>query len=123
VRLGPSHRLAVATNSARHELQVIAGKLGFIDLLDETVTREDYARSKPAPDAYLAAARRFGLSPDECVVVEDTPRGLHAGLAAGMRVIAVPSDLTADRDFTGAVARLGSLDELDAPLLERLGRA
>jgi HAD superfamily hydrolase (TIGR01509 family) len=123
VRLGATHRLAIATNSVRHELEVIAGKLGFVGLLHETVTREDYARSKPAPDAYLAAARRFGLSPEECAVVEDTPRGLHAGLAAGMRVIAVPSDLTFDRDFTGATARLGSLDDLDAALLERLARS
>ena len=119
-RLRTTHRLAIATNSVRHEFEVIAGKLGFRELLHETVTREDYARSKPAPDAYLAAARRFGLGPEECVVVEDTPRGLHAGLAAGMRVIAVPSDLTYDRDFTGAAVRLESLDELDMALLERL---
>jgi HAD superfamily hydrolase (TIGR01509 family) len=123
VRLGPTHRLAIATNSVRREFELIARQLEFLALLDEAVTREDYARSKPAPDAYLAAARRFGLAPDECVVVEDTPRGLHAGLAAGMRVIAVPSDLTADRDFTGAAARLESLDELDAALLERLARS
>jgi HAD superfamily hydrolase (TIGR01509 family) len=123
MRLGPSHRLAIATNSVRHELDVIVGKLGFVGLLHETVTREDYARPKPAPDAYLAAARRLGLSHDECVVVEDTPRGLHAGLAAGMQVIAVPSDLTLDNDFTGAAARLDSLDELDAVLLERLTEA
>ena len=43
----------------RHELKVITGKLGFAGLLHETVTREDYARSKPAPDAYLAAAPKF----------------------------------------------------------------
>lgn len=120
VRLRPTHRLAIATNTVRHELNVILGKLGLEGLLHETIAREDYDDPKPAPDAYLVAAGRLGVSPDECAVVEDTQRGLRSGLAAGMRVIVVPSELTFDHDFTGAAMRLRSLDELNATVLEHL---
>lgn len=119
-RLRPTHQLAIATNTVRAELDHLLDKLGMRGLLHETIAREDYDRAKPAPDAYLTAARRVGATPDECVVIEDTQRGLRSGLAAGMRVIVVPSDLTFDNDFTGATARLESLDGLDAALLARL---
>jgi HAD superfamily hydrolase (TIGR01509 family) len=120
LRLRASHRLAIATNTVRAELDHILGGLGFDTLLHATVAREDYVRPKPAPDAYLAAAAVFGLPAGACVVVEDTQRGLRAGLAAGMRVVVVPNELTRDNDFSGAAARLDSLDGLDAALLARL---
>jgi sugar-phosphatase len=86
-------------------------------LVDVTIARCDYVRAKPAPDAYLAAAAALGLAPGECVVVEDTPRGMEAGRAAGMSVIAAPNDLTFDADFTGCAHRIESLDDLTAALL------
>ena len=119
-RLRPTHALAVATNTARAEVGVIMGHLGIRPLLDAVIAREDYAAAKPAPDAYLAAAAALGCPPGACVVVEDTPRGLQAGRAAGMRVVAVPSDLTADQDFTGATRRIDHLDALGPDLLDAL---
>ena len=119
-RLRSTHQLAIATNTVRAELEHILEKLGMQDLLHHTIAREDYGQPKPAPDAYLRAAQVVGATPDECVVIEDTHRGMRAGLAAGMRVVVVPNDLTFDNDFTGASARLRSLDELDAPLLAGL---
>jgi HAD superfamily hydrolase (TIGR01509 family) len=122
-RLHGGHRLAVATNSVRDEAELILGALDFDGLLDAVVAREDYELAKPRPDAYLAAAAALGLAPAECVVVEDTPRGLEAGLAAGMWVVVVPTDLTADGDFTGATCRLGGLEELTPELLAGLDGA
>jgi HAD superfamily hydrolase (TIGR01509 family) len=122
-RLCATHRLAVATNSARPEVEVIMRHLALGDLLDAIITREHYARPKPDPDAYLAAAAALGLEPSECVVIEDTQRGARAGLAAGMRVIAVPSDLTHDNDFKGCVRRLAGLHELSPALLTEIGGA
>lgn len=119
-RLRPTHRLAVATNTVRDEAHHILGHLGMRSLLHAIVTREDYAAAKPAPDAWLAAATAVGCAPAECVVVEDTQRGARAGMAAGMPVIAVPSDLTRDNDFTGCVRRLASLDELTLDVLRSL---
>ncbi len=122
-RLRPAYRLAVATNTVRAELDVILGHTGLGSLLDAVIAREDYATAKPAPDAYLVAAAALGLPPAACVVVEDTQRGTRAGLAAGMRVLAVPSDLTRDNDFGGAARILPGLDALTPALLDELGDA
>jgi HAD superfamily hydrolase (TIGR01509 family) len=119
-RLRGAFRTAVATNSTRDEATLILGALGLAPLLDAVVAREDYRHPKPAPDAYLTAAARLGLRSGECVVVEDTERGLGAALAAGMRVLAMPNDLTLDNDFTGCARRLTHLDELTAALLRGL---
>jgi HAD superfamily hydrolase (TIGR01509 family) len=116
-RLRPTHRLGLATNSARAEVSFILERLGVTALLHATIAREDYPRPKPAPDAYLAAAAALGLAPGECAVVEDTERGLRSALAAGTRAVALPSDLTFDNDFAGAACRLAHLDELTAELL------
>jgi HAD superfamily hydrolase (TIGR01509 family) len=119
-RLGRARPVAIATNTVRADAAIITAHLGIDALLRAVIVREDYARSKPAPDAYLAAAATLGLPPSRCLVVEDTARGLGAGLAAGMRVIAVPSDLTFDNDFTGAAHRLPDLDSLTDDLLATL---
>jgi HAD superfamily hydrolase (TIGR01509 family) len=119
-RLRGTYRLAVATNSTRAEVDMVFGRLGLRGRLHAVVAREDYVRAKPAPDAYLAAAAALGLTPVECVVVEDTQRGAQAGVAAGMRVIAAPHDLTFDNDFSTCVRRIEHLDELTAALLESL---
>jgi HAD superfamily hydrolase (TIGR01509 family) len=63
------------------------------------------ARPKPAPDLFLHAARTMGAAPDECVVVEDTPTGVRAGIDAGMRVFAYAGGRHTDRV---EVARLGA---------------
>jgi len=119
-RLHASHRLAVATNSLRDETEVVLGHLGLRDLLHELVTRERYAEAKPAPDAYLTAAATLGCAPAECLVVEDSQRGLASGLAAGMRVVVVPSDFTRTQDFSGCTRVLASLDELTPAVLREL---
>ncbi|GAB7259192.1 sugar phosphatase [Dickeya ananatis] len=77
----------------------------------EFITAEQVARGKPNPDAYLLGAQRLGLSPAECVVVEDAPAGVLSGLAAGCKVIAVKAPADTPR-----------LDEVDAALssLEQL---
>jgi HAD superfamily hydrolase (TIGR01509 family) len=59
----------------------------FKQLFDAILTYEDFRESKPSPDCYLTAARRFGLQPDDCVVFEDSFNGLRSGRAAGMTVV------------------------------------
>ena len=58
-------------------------------LFDRILTSEDYATGKPAPDCYLEGARGFGLSPEECVVFEDSINGLRAGRESGAYVVAL----------------------------------
>jgi len=75
------------------------------------VTASDVRRGKPDPEGYLLAARRLGVAPADCVVLEDSPPGVGAGKAAGMRVIALLTTHTADA-LPDADARLDSLAAL-----------
>jgi HAD superfamily hydrolase (TIGR01509 family) len=70
-------------------------------LIDAVCTRDDVERVKPAPDLFLLAARRMGVPPNRCLVVEDSPNGIRAALAAGMDVIVVPNELTRSLDLPG----------------------
>lgn len=80
--------VAVASNSAREELQAKLLRLGVAELFaGRCLSFQDVARPKPAPDLYLAAARACGAAPADCVVVEDSLLGAEAGLAAGCRVL------------------------------------
>ncbi len=104
--------VAVATSSlaagARNKLM----RAELQPLLPVVVTGEQVARSKPAPDIYLEAARRLGVPPQYCMAFEDSDLGLVAALAAGMRAVAVPDlkPLPASLDAR-LTATLGSLHE------------
>jgi pseudouridine-5'-monophosphatase len=75
---------------------------------------------KPAPDIFLAAAAKLDIPPAACVVVEDSPAGVLAGLAAGMRVIAAPDPAVSDEYFAGAHHIVRSNHALRALLFELL---
>jgi HAD superfamily hydrolase (TIGR01509 family) len=57
------------------------------ELFDAIVTGEDIARKKPAPDVFMLAARRMGLRPDECLVIEDAVAGVQAAKSAGCKCL------------------------------------
>ncbi|AMB41741.1 HAD family phosphatase [Paenarthrobacter ureafaciens] len=82
--------LAVASNSARRILDVAMAQSTFSRHLAATVSAEQVALPKPAPDVYLAAAEALGVSAEECLAFEDSEAGAKAAVAAGMKVIAVP---------------------------------
>jgi HAD superfamily hydrolase (TIGR01509 family) len=67
--------------------------LGLLDRFETIVGAEDYVHGKPAPDAYLIAAARLGMPPQDCLVFEDTDMGIEAATAAGMASVKVPSPL------------------------------
>ena len=71
------------------EVDRILTRLRLLSRFRAIVTAEDYARAKPAPDPFLAAARRLDLPPASCLVIEDSLAGVTAARAAGMRVVAV----------------------------------
>ncbi len=58
---------------------------------EATVSSEEVGAGKPAPDVYLAAARKLGADPGECAAIEDSHNGIRSANAAGMRVIAIPN--------------------------------
>jgi len=73
-----------------------AGLDGFLDLM---VSNEDVSKPKPDPEMYLLAMSKLGLSPAECLIVEDNDHGVRAARASGAHVLVVgnPSDVTHDR--------------------------
>jgi HAD superfamily hydrolase (TIGR01509 family) len=81
---------AAASGSSPPVLDRVLSLGGLEALLDVVVSAEEVARGKPAPDVFLEAARRLGVSPQECLVVEDSRHGVEAARRASMRCIVVP---------------------------------
>ena len=81
------------------------------------------ARVKPAPDLFLLAAERLGVAAEACLVFEDSPNGILAARAAGMRVVAVPRGLTRTLSLPDPDLVVGSLADLPlSEILDRLAR-
>ena len=108
-------RTALGTGSDRARITPRLAHQGLLELFDAIVTRADVARGKPAPDIFLEAARLLDVEPADCVVLEDSPHGCEAALAAGMRVIACPSVVTAHCTFPDGAERVGSLLDVVLP--------
>lgn len=83
--------VGLASSSDRRIIDLFLAVSGLADRFAATVSSEEVARGKPAPDVYLEAARRIGVPADGCVAVEDSSNGLRSAATAGMTVIAVPS--------------------------------
>ena len=81
--------VAVASSSPRERLDRTLRRAGLLDAFDVTVAGDEVERGKPEPDMFLAAAARLGAEPADCVVIEDSPPGVAAGVAAGMTTLAI----------------------------------
>ncbi|MEJ7569081.1 MAG: HAD family phosphatase [Gaiellaceae bacterium] len=115
-RLAVEFRLAVASSSNRPLIEAVLGQAGIAECFETTVSSEEVAHGKPAPDVYLEAAHRLGIDRSRCTAVEDSANGLRAAHAAGMRVVAFPNRRypPAADALALADAVLESLDELTA---------
>ena len=85
------YRLAVASSSNRELIDAVLRRLELTSVFDVTVSSEEVARGKPAPDVYLETARRLSVEPARCAAIEDSASGIRAAHSAGMRVIAYPN--------------------------------
>jgi HAD superfamily hydrolase (TIGR01509 family) len=100
--------MGIVTSSLREHFEIIHSTTGLLPFFDFVLTREDYANSKPDPDPFLTAVLQNKLQPEDCIIVEDSERGLAAARAAGIRCILVPNILTRNGNFSGAYKVLGS---------------
>ena len=82
--------LALASGSTRRIIDAVLDQFGLARRFGVVLSCESVARGKPAPDIFLCAAEQLSRAPAECIVLEDSPAGVQAARAAGMRVIAVP---------------------------------
>jgi HAD superfamily hydrolase (TIGR01509 family) len=121
-RLGERWPLGLASSANREIIDLFLELGGFADAFGVTVSSEEVARGKPAPDVYLHAARRLGVDPGRTVAVEDSGNGLRAAAAAAMAVIAVPNPHYPPDDDALALtaATVGSVAEISVGLVERV---
>lgn len=127
-RIALDRPVAVAS-SAHHD--VIAAALsatGLTDTFEVVVSSDEVAHGKPDPDVYLEAARRLGVDPAACLVVEDSYNGVRAARAAGMTVVLVPNLAVPPAAGTHALAdvvleRLADLDPATVQATSRSDRS
>jgi HAD superfamily hydrolase (TIGR01509 family) len=112
-------KTAVASSSTLAWVEGWLERHGIAHLFDTLCTRDQVERVKPAPDLFLLAATRLGVVPESCVVFEDSPNGIRAARAAGMRCVAIPNAVTCALPMEGADLVLTSLG--DRTLAEILG--
>jgi HAD superfamily hydrolase (TIGR01509 family) len=104
--------MGVVTSSRRDHFELIHARTGFSRYFDFVVTGEDVRETKPSPEPYLRALALTGRSPEECLAVEDSERGLSSAKAAGLTCWVLPTALTRTGDFRTADRVLKSLDEV-----------
>jgi HAD superfamily hydrolase (TIGR01509 family) len=105
--------LGLASSSNRELIDAVLDAGGIAPLFGATVSSEEVARGKPAPDVYLEAARRLGVDASECAAIEDSHNGIRSAKAAGMRCVAIPNEHyppgEVEGDADAVVASLGAL--------------
>src|SRR5205085_10516144 len=114
--------LGLASSSNRPLIDRVLELAGLEPSFRVTVSSEEVARGKPAPDVYLEAARRLAIDPASAAAVEDSHNGIRAARAAGMAVVAIPNphfppggEALAEADLV-----LGSLDGLTVEAVQGL---
>ena len=115
-RLAEHWPLGVASSSNRELIDLALELLGVADRFAATVSSEEVARGKPAPDVYIEVVRRLKAQPSEAAAIEDSHNGILAAKAAGMRVLAIPNRQfpPGEDALAQADAVLSSLAELTA---------
>ncbi len=83
------YKIAVCSNSIRSTIELMMEKSMLIGYIDLIVSNEDVKNAKPDPEMYQTTIAKFGLEPEECIVVEDNPNGIAAGKASGASVLEV----------------------------------
>jgi len=112
-------KLAVASSTDEKLVHLILEKIGFLDAFQAVVCGNQINQSKPAPDIFLKAAEKLGLSPETCIVIEDSTNGVQAGKKAGMTVIGFQSD-DGNQDLSESHIRVESLEEAKKAIEECL---
>ena len=94
-KLSKKYKIAVCSNSIRNTIITMMELSGLNDYIDLIISNEEVTRSKPDPEMYLKAFKKFNLDPKECVIVEDNDHGIQAALASGGHLLKVsnPEDI------------------------------
>lgn len=83
------YKIAVCSNSIRKTIELMMDRAKLTPYLDLIISNEDVTKAKPDPEMYLTTIKKFGLKPEECIIVEDNLNGIQAGKASGASVLEV----------------------------------
>jgi HAD superfamily hydrolase (TIGR01509 family) len=119
-RLAARWPLALASSSNRELIDLVLTESGLGGFFRASVSSEEVARGKPAPDVFLEAARRLDADPTRCAAIEDSENGILAAKAAGMRTIAIPNPQYPPHEdaLTSADLVLATIEELTQAAVE-----
>lgn len=98
-----NYKVAVASSSDLHHINNNLEKTGMKKYIDVIASGEEVENGKPAPDVFLLAAKRLGIEPKECIVLEDSLAGMKAGHSAGAKAIMIPDSVGPD-EYTKTIA-------------------
>jgi HAD superfamily hydrolase (TIGR01509 family) len=104
--------MGVVTSSRKDHFEKIHSRTGFTKYFDFVLTSDDIDKVKPDPGPYLKALKISGFNKEDCIVVEDSERGLKAAVAAGLRCYIIPTELTKKSNFYDAEKILNSINDL-----------
>ncbi|PKN53751.1 MAG: HAD family hydrolase [Deltaproteobacteria bacterium HGW-Deltaproteobacteria-13] len=110
--------MGIVTSSGHEHFEIIHRQSGLLPYFQFVLTLKDCPYTKPHPGPYLKAIELSGFSPNECLVIEDSPRGLAAATSAGLRCIIIPSGFTHNFNFARACKVLDSIRDLPSALSE-----
>ena len=113
-RIGARWPLGIASSSNRPLIDLFLELTGTQGLFRATVSSEEVAQGKPAPDVYLEAAKRLEVAPERCAAIEDSENGIRSASSAEMRIVAIPNRVFPPDPEALSLADvvLDSLDEL-----------
>lgn len=104
-------KIGLASSSQHNWVRAVLARLGIAERFSSIAACEMVTQAKPAPDLYLLAARGLGVEPSRCIAIEDSPRGIKAGKAAGMLTIALRTAPTEGLDISEADLAIDSLGD------------
>ncbi|NOX71287.1 MAG: HAD family phosphatase [Candidatus Micrarchaeota archaeon] len=113
-------KIALATSGTNEYIDIVLDKFRLREYFDAIVSGDDVKKGKPNPEPYLVTAKRLGMKPDECLVLEDSEKGIESAKAAGCRCIAIPSPNTLPQDRSRADMVVRSLNEITLEMVKKI---
>jgi len=111
-KLYGTYKMGIVTSSRKDHFEIIHKQTGFLKYFDFVITGDDVKSTKPDSEPYLKALETSGLKKEECIVIEDSERGLRSAIAAGLKCYIIPTSLTLNSNFSGAEKILNNIKEI-----------
>jgi HAD superfamily hydrolase (TIGR01509 family) len=110
--LKKDYRMGIITTSRRVDFDLIHNDRDIIKFMDFSLCVEEYPRAKPYADPYLAGMKKFNATRSECLVIEDSQRGLSSAVNADIECAVVENEFTLTHDFSKATYRIKKFSDL-----------